>query len=90
MHAISKGQGRWVAKGDAVAQRQFIHAIFGITAQLPPSKHAVAICSRYLQQNRNSWRREGRPTGSKPAKATTGRDALNGGCVYPRFGVGAI
>ena len=32
MHAIRKGQVRWVAKGDAVAQRQFIHAIFGITA----------------------------------------------------------
>jgi transposase-like protein len=32
MHAIRKGQVRWVAKGDAVAQRLFIHAIFGITA----------------------------------------------------------
>jgi hypothetical protein len=32
MHAIRKGQVRWVAKGDAVSQRQFIHAIFGITA----------------------------------------------------------
>ena len=30
MHAIRKGQVRWVAKGDAVAQRQFIHTIFGI------------------------------------------------------------
>ena len=30
MHAIHKGQVRWVAKGDAVAQRQVIHSIFGI------------------------------------------------------------
>ena len=32
MHAIRKGQVRWVAKGDAVAQCQFIHSIFGIAA----------------------------------------------------------
>ena len=32
MHAIRKGQIRWVAKGDSVAQRQFIHTIFGIAA----------------------------------------------------------
>ncbi len=32
MHAIRKGQVRWVAKGDAVAQRQFIHTIFDIAA----------------------------------------------------------
>jgi hypothetical protein len=32
MHATRKGQVRWVAKGDAVAQHQFIHTIFGITA----------------------------------------------------------
>ena len=32
MHAIRKGQVRWVAKGDVVAQRQFIHTIFGIAA----------------------------------------------------------
>jgi len=32
MHAIRKGQIRWVAKGDPIAQRQFIHALFGITA----------------------------------------------------------
>jgi transposase, IS6 family len=32
MHAIRKGQVRWVAKGDPVAQRQFIHTIFGIAA----------------------------------------------------------
>ena len=32
MHAIRKGQVRWVRKGDAVAQRQFIHAVFGIAA----------------------------------------------------------
>jgi len=30
MHAIRKGQARWVAKGDAVPQRQFIHTILGI------------------------------------------------------------
>ena len=32
MHAIRKGQVRWVAKGDSVAQRQFIHNIFEIDA----------------------------------------------------------
>jgi transposase-like protein len=32
MHAIRKGQVRWVPKGGAVAQRQFIHAVFGIAA----------------------------------------------------------
>jgi hypothetical protein len=32
MHAIRKGQVRWVAKGDAIAQRQFIHTMFGIAA----------------------------------------------------------
>ena len=32
MHAIRKGQVRWVAKGNAVAQRQFIHTLFGIAA----------------------------------------------------------
>jgi hypothetical protein len=30
MHAIRKGQVRWVVKGDPVEQRQFIHTIFGI------------------------------------------------------------
>jgi transposase-like protein len=30
MHAIRKGQIRWVAKGDPVGQRQFIHSIFGV------------------------------------------------------------
>ena len=32
MHAIRKGQVRWVPKGDVAAQRQFIHAVFGIAA----------------------------------------------------------
>jgi IS6 family transposase len=32
MHAIRKGQVRWVPKGDPVAQRQSIHTIFGIPA----------------------------------------------------------
>jgi transposase-like protein len=32
MHAIRKGQIRWLAKGDAVGQRQLIHALFGIAA----------------------------------------------------------
>ena len=32
MHAIRKGQVRWVAKGDVVGQRQFIHTLFGIAA----------------------------------------------------------
>jgi hypothetical protein len=32
MHAIRKGQIRWVPKGDSVAQRLFIHSIFGVAA----------------------------------------------------------
>jgi IS6 family transposase len=32
MHAIRKGQVRWVGKADPVAQRQFIDTIFGIAA----------------------------------------------------------
>jgi transposase-like protein len=32
MPAIRKGQVRWLAKGDPVAQRQFIQTIFGIAA----------------------------------------------------------
>ena len=32
MHLIRKGQIRWLAKGDVVGQRQFIHALFGIAA----------------------------------------------------------
>ena len=32
MHVIRKGQIRWLAKGDAVAQRQFIHTLFGVAA----------------------------------------------------------
>lgn len=32
MHAIRKGQIRWVAKGDPIAQRQFIHSIFSVGA----------------------------------------------------------
>ena len=32
MRVIRKGQVRWVANGDPIAQRQFIHTIFGIAA----------------------------------------------------------
>lgn len=32
MHAIRKGQIRWLAKGDVIGQRQFIHGVFGIAA----------------------------------------------------------
>jgi hypothetical protein len=32
MHAIRKGQVRWVAQGDAVAHRQFIHTIFAVAS----------------------------------------------------------
>src|SRR5262249_24046497 len=51
MHAIRKGQVRWVAKGDPVAQRQFIHTIFGIAAlsyhqTRTSSVYGLAICNR--------------------------------------------
>jgi hypothetical protein len=29
MHLIRKGQIRWLAKGDLIGQRQFIHELFG-------------------------------------------------------------
>jgi hypothetical protein len=32
MHAIRKGQIRWLPKGDAVGRCRFIHALFGIAA----------------------------------------------------------
>ena len=32
MHAIRKGQIRWLAKGDATGQRKFMHAQFGTAA----------------------------------------------------------
>jgi len=32
MHAIRKGQVRWVAKEDSVGQRDFIHTPFGVAA----------------------------------------------------------
>jgi transposase, IS6 family len=32
MHAIGKGQVRWLEKGDAVGQRRFIHSLFGVAA----------------------------------------------------------
>ena len=32
MHVIRKGQIRWLAKGDVVGQRRFIHTLFGMTA----------------------------------------------------------
>src|ERR1041385_5021184 len=32
MHIIRKGQVRWVAKGNSLAQRQFIHTLFGLSA----------------------------------------------------------
>ena len=32
MQAIRKGQVRWVAKADPVAQRQFIHPFFVVAA----------------------------------------------------------
>jgi transposase-like protein len=32
MHMIRKGQVRWLAKGDVLGQRAFIHSLFGIGA----------------------------------------------------------
>ena len=32
MHAIRKGQIRWLAKGDVVGQVKFINALFGLAA----------------------------------------------------------
>jgi transposase, IS6 family len=32
MHMIRKGQVRWLAQGDGIGQRQFIHGLFGIAA----------------------------------------------------------
>jgi transposase-like protein len=32
MHMINKGRVRWLAKGDAIGQRKFVHKLFGIAA----------------------------------------------------------
>jgi transposase-like protein len=32
MHMIRKGQVRWLSEGDAVGQREFIHALLGVAA----------------------------------------------------------
>jgi len=32
MHAVRKGQIRWLAKGNVVGQLRFIHTLFGVTA----------------------------------------------------------
>jgi hypothetical protein len=32
MHVIRKGQMRWLAKGEIIGRRQFIHSLFGIAA----------------------------------------------------------
>ena len=32
MNALRKGQARWIAKGDVVAQTQLIHRVFGLAA----------------------------------------------------------
>jgi transposase-like protein len=32
MHMIRKGQVRWLGRNDSVAQRQFIHSLFGVAA----------------------------------------------------------
>jgi hypothetical protein len=32
MHMIRKGQVRWLAKGDVLGQRAFVHFPFGIAA----------------------------------------------------------
>ena len=32
MHMINKGRVRWLAKGDVVGQRKFVHKLFGIAA----------------------------------------------------------
>ena len=52
MHAIRKGQVRWVAKGDPVGQRQFIHTIFGVAGvALTGHVRGSRLGSAYLQQN---------------------------------------
>jgi len=38
MHAIRKGQIRWLAKGDVVGQVKFINALFGVAALLHPGR----------------------------------------------------
>lgn len=52
MRALRKGQVRWVVKGDTVAQRQFIHTIFGIATKVRASTHAFHMRFRHLHQNR--------------------------------------
>ena len=51
MHAIRKGQVRWVAKGDAVAQRQFIHTSSASPHSSRRARMPSPLHARCLQQN---------------------------------------
>ena len=52
MHMIRKGQVRWLAKGDALGQRAFVHFLFGIATQKAVIdlhgllRYVTAICDR--------------------------------------------
>lgn len=87
MHAIRKGQVRWAAKDDVVAQRQFIHTMFGIAAQSPRACTAARPRSRYLQQNQGirTARFALSPARSTPARReserTSSRTGRRGLCV---------
>jgi len=54
MHMIPKGQVRWLAKGDVLGQRAFVHSLFGIATQKAVIdlqgllRYITAICDRSL------------------------------------------
>ena len=41
MHALRKGQARWMAKGDVVGQTQLIHKVFGLAVVLTRSTQRI-------------------------------------------------
>jgi len=56
MHMIRKGQVRWLAKGNTLGQRAFVHELFGIAARRlidsSPTRTAHRGCLRQNPENR--------------------------------------
>ena len=58
MHALRKGQARWMAKGNVVGQAQLIHHVFGLggwcmnaLGSLAPAYHAVEGAKAWPRRN---------------------------------------
>ena len=42
MHALRKGQARWMAKGDVVGQTRLIHKVFGLAVSARSTQRTLA------------------------------------------------